>query len=296
MSRSDPYWSATNAAEVAERVVRDQSLTELPIDPMALARDQGITVLRKPARSPGVSGMLLRRGNTFGIIYAAHIDNIGFQNFSVAHELGHYYLPGHIDAVLSNHEIHESQAGFASGDRYEIEADHFAATLLMPRALFRKAMSTFGDGLAAIEKLAERCRTSLTATAIRYARCTREAVAVVLSTGTRINYCFMSDALKDVKDFAWIRKGEGIARNTATFAFNQKFENVRYAARQEADCDLQTWFGGEHSLCATEEVVGLGEYGKTLTVLTALDIEEQLEELEEERDLSESWTPKFRRR
>ena len=55
MSRSDPYWSATNAAEVAERVVRDQSLTELPIDPMALARDQGITVLRKPARSPGVS-------------------------------------------------------------------------------------------------------------------------------------------------------------------------------------------------------------------------------------------------
>ena len=177
MSRSDPYWSATNAAEVAERVVRDQSLTELPIDPMALARDQGITVLRKPARSPGVSGMLLRRGNTFGIIYAAHIDNIGFQNFSVAHELGHYYLPGHIDAVLSNHEIHESQAGFASGDRYEIEADHFAATLLMPRALFRKAMSTFGDGLAAIEKLAERCRTSLTATAIRYARCTREAVA-----------------------------------------------------------------------------------------------------------------------
>ena len=90
-----------------------------------------------------------------------------------------------------------------------------------------------------------------------------------------------------------------IARNTATFAFNQKFENVRYAARQEADCDLQTWFGGEHSLCATEEVVGLGEYGKTLTVLTALDIEEQLEELEEleeERDLSESWTPKFRRR
>ena len=224
MSRSDPYWSAANAAEVAERVVRDQSLTELPIDPMALARDQGISVLRKPARAQGVSGMLLRRGNTFGIIYATHIDSIGFQNFSVAHELGHYYLPGHIDAVLSNHEIHESRAGFASGDRYEIEADHFAATLLMPRALFRKAMSTFGDGLAAIEKLAEQCRTSLTATAIRYARCTREAVAVVLSTGTRINYCFMSDALKDVEGFGWIRKGEGIARDTATFAFNQKFE------------------------------------------------------------------------
>ena len=146
-------------------------------------------------------------GNTFGIAYATHIDSIGFQNFSVAHELGHYYLPGHIDAVLSSGDVHESYAGFASGDRYEIEADHFAATLLMPRALFMRAMSAAGDGLPAIETLAAQCRTSLTATAIRYARCTREPVAVVLSTGSRIHYCFMSDALKDVKGFNWIRKG-----------------------------------------------------------------------------------------
>ena len=113
----------------------------------------------------------------------AHIDSVGF-HFSVAHELGHYYLPGHIDAVLSNSDVHESRAGFASGDRYEIEADLFAATLLMPRTLFTRAMSTAGDGLPAIEKLAEQCHTSLTATAIRYARCTREPVAVVLSSGT----------------------------------------------------------------------------------------------------------------
>ena len=39
-------------------------------------------------------------GNMFGIAYATHIDNVGFQNFSVGHELGHYFLPGHVDAVL----------------------------------------------------------------------------------------------------------------------------------------------------------------------------------------------------
>ena len=93
--------------------------------------------------------MLLRYGSTFGIAYATHIDSIGFRNFSVAHELGHYYLPGHIDAVLSG-DVHESHAGFASGSRYEMEADHFAATLLMPRALFKKAMNVAGDGLRAI--------------------------------------------------------------------------------------------------------------------------------------------------
>ena len=162
MSRTDPYVSATIAAAAAERVVKERAFSALPIDPMALARDLGIKVMQKPARAQGVSGMLLRYGNAFGIAYATHIDNSGFQNFSVAHELGHYYLPGHIDAVLSNGDVHESHAGFASGDRYEIEADHFAATLLMPRALFTKAMSTAGDGLPAIEKLAEQCCTSLT--------------------------------------------------------------------------------------------------------------------------------------
>ncbi len=293
MSRTDPYWSA---AAAAERVVKERSLSALPIDPMALARDLGITVLQKPAHAQGVSGMLLRHGNTFVIAYATHIDNIGFQNFSVAHELGHYYLPGHIDAVLSNSDVHKSHADFASGDRYEIEADHFAATLLMPRALFTRAMSIAGDGLPAIETLAEQCRTSLTATAIRYARCTREPVAVVLSTGTRINYCFMSDALKDVKEFNWIRTGEGLSTDTVTFTFNQNPDNIRRAERDEGTSDLQNWFGGDRSLSATEQVIGLSNYNKTLTVLTALDIEEQIENLDEERELDDSWTPRFRRR
>ena len=157
MNQTDPYWSAT---AVAEKVVRERTLSALPIDPIALAGDLDIKVLPKPASAEGVSGMLLRYGESFGIAYATHIESIGFRNFSVAHELGHYYLPGHVDAVFSNSEIHESHAGFASGNRYEIEADHFAATLLMPRALFKKAMSVAGDGLPAIEKLADQCRTS----------------------------------------------------------------------------------------------------------------------------------------
>ena len=93
MSRTDPYWSATIAAAAAERVVKERSLSVLPIDPILLARDLGITVMQKPARVQGVSGMLLRYGNTFGIAYATHIGSIGFQNFSVAHELGTTIYP-----------------------------------------------------------------------------------------------------------------------------------------------------------------------------------------------------------
>ena len=52
----------------------------------------------------------------------------------------------------------------------------------------------------------------------------------------------------------------------------------------------------DRSLSATEEIIGLGNYGRTLTVLTALDIEEQIEELNDEGEQVESWTPRLGRR
>ena len=293
MNKTDPYLAATLTAE---NVVRDRSISALPVDPIAIARDLGFKVMPKPDSAPGVSGMLLNLGNTFWIAYATHINSIGFRNFSVAHELGHYYLPGHIDAVFSCGLVHKSHASFASGERYEMEADHFAATLLMPNALFRNALRTAGDGLPAIEKLAEQCCTSLTATAIRYTRCTHDPVAIVLSTGRQIDYCFMSDSLKEVEGLNWIRKGEWLSIGTATYSFNQNPERVRHAQREEDTSDLRDWFGGTRSLSVTEEVIGLGNYGKTLTVLTALDIEDQIAEIEEDENLVESWTPRFQRR
>ena len=291
MSRDNLYFPATLAAE---KVVKERGISALPVDPIALAQDLGIKVVAKPASAQGVSGMFLRVDNKYGIAYATHIANIGFQNFSVAHELGHYFLPGHPDAVLADGDVHESRAGFTSGDRYEVEADHFAASLLMPRLLFMEAMRMPGKGLAAIEKLANLCRTSLTATGIRYVQCSRDPLAIVLSTGNQINYCFMSDVLRERKDPNWIRKGTLLPRNTTTFAFNQDVERVGQAARTGGTSDLQDWFGGDHSIPITEEVADLGSYGKTLTVLTALDLEERLEEIEEEENLIESWTPKFR--
>jgi IrrE N-terminal-like domain len=176
--------------------------------------------------------MFIRIGQDYGITYATHINNLGFQHFSVAHELGHYYLPRHIGAVLKDGDIHESRAGFTSPDRYELEADHFAAGLLMPGQLFRSAMRRAGEGLGAIVHLAGLCQTSLTATAIRFTECTSDPVAIVVSTGGRIDYCFMSDALREVEGIDWIRKRQFVPSGTATFAFNRDAKkNIKRRSR-----------------------------------------------------------------
>lgn len=289
MNREDIAW---HAGLVASGVVRDQAITSLPVNPIALAEAVGIHVKAKAVQ--GVSGMLLRTGNNFGIIYSTHIASAGFQNFSVAHELGHYFMPGHIDAVLDDRGIHESHAGFSSDDKYEIEADHFAAALLMPESLFTTAVNTAGEGLSAVETLAALCVTSLTATAIRYTQCTDDAVAVVISTGKRVKYCFMSKALQEIAGINRISKGEQLPPGTPTAEFNKDPERVRRAERTTGTSDLQDWIGGSHSVDMNEDVVGLGGYGKTLTVLSAVNPPD-LEALEEEQELIQSWTPRFRR-
>lgn len=280
------------AARAAERVIRERGLSSLPVDPIAIARGLDIEVRAMPSDAPGVSGMLVRYGNRFAITYSTFIKSDGFRNFSVAHELGHYFLRGHIDAVLSSSDTHRSNGGFLSEDHFEREADHFAAALLMPRSLFTNAMRSAGCGLQAIKKLAEECRTSLTATAIRFTEFSEDAVAIICSTGDKVNYCFMSKALKEV-GVPWLRKGQRLPSASATLAFNRDEQRVSRGETAEDASDLQDWFGGDISSPVTEEVVGLGRYGKTLTVLTAPELIQSMERMQEDEELRDSWRPKF---
>ncbi|WP_137391934.1 ImmA/IrrE family metallo-endopeptidase [Rhodoligotrophos defluvii] len=286
------------AKQKGEALVRELGIDSLAVDPLAIATSRDIVVEAKPDAEPGVSGMLLRHGDAFGILYATHVQSEGFQRFSIAHELGHYFLDGHIDHVLPKDGVHASHAGFVSADPYELEADNFAAGLLMPAHLFRKALGRHEPGFVAVESVAGLCRTSLTATAIRYAELTDDAVAVVVSTGATIDYCCLSDTMKSLPQLTWLRKGSPVPRGTATARLNGNGGRVAAADRAEADVDIMDWLGGTRSVSGTEEVIGLGGYGKTLTVLTCpslVDETYQEDDGEDEEDLIDRWMPHFRR-
>jgi len=189
---------------------------------------------------------------------------------------------------------HESSAGFVSNEKYELEADHFAAGLLMPSYLFDVELNKCQSGLAAVESLSRKCNSSLTATAIRYAQKTPDPVAIVVSEDKIIHYSFISDELRELKGLTWIKKGSQLPKNTVTSRFNSAPENIINCNKADGETTLLDWFGSELSYDVYEEVIGLGNYGKTLTVLSLESIPDQ-EELDEENELEESWTPKFKR-
>jgi Zn-dependent peptidase ImmA (M78 family) len=266
----------------AENVIKQHGFTALPICPFTIAKNADITVQPKDSDEPGVSGFLMRVGNAFAILYARHIANEGFIRFTVAHELGHYFLPGHVEHVFANgNNLHVSYSGFISHNRHERQADQFASAQLMPETLFTKAIDKAGQGFPAIQSLAALCKTSITATAIRFTKYTDDPVAVIVSSGTRVEYCFLSEGLKDVKGLEWLKKGDLIAPRSTTAGFNKNPANVGEAKQDDGCCWLDDWFDGAPQIEMNEDVVGLGSYGKTLTVLFT---EETIEDEEDDDD------------
>lgn len=205
----------------AEDKIKELQITSLPIDPIKIAGDHEITVQSWEPKSPGVSGFLMRRGDAFGIGYSKFINNKGFINFTVGHELGHYFLSGHAERLLIGDKPHYSQSGFVSDNDLEKEADLFSATFLMPENLFRKAIRSNGQGFAAIESIANLCATSITATAIRYAEFSENPAAILVTSDGRVDFCCLSDALKSRQGLSWLKQGDSIPEQSATARFQK---------------------------------------------------------------------------
>lgn len=280
----------------AERVAKESGFFDLPICPFKIAADSGIAVQAKPAEAKGVSGMLVRTGDEFGILYATDIESEGFQRFSIAHELGHFHLEGHVEAVIKM-GAHISRAGFGSDDPYEREADLFAASLLMPEDAFRKATRSAGSGLDAVRQLATLARTSLTATAFRFQELTRDAVAVVQATDGAIDVCFYSERFKGLGRLPFFKRGTILPHGAATKEFHRNSENVRSGRTMEDETRFSDWFGIDGpSVC--EQIIGLGGYGKSLTILVcdvgSDDEFDPDDQADNDEYLRERWTPKFR--
>jgi Zn-dependent peptidase ImmA (M78 family) len=271
MARRDPFSFATRQAE--ELVRNELAIKRLEdIDPTSIAESRNIKVYPMSDAYEGVSGMLIKHKDDFLIAYNTFIKSVGFRRFSIGHEVGHYFLEGHIDELLPfGQDKHISQGGFVSDNRFEREADHFAVGLLMPEYLFRPAMDKAGEGLDAIETLRKRCRTSLSATAIRYQELTDEAVAVIQCAGNRIEYCCMSSRMLELKPGRWPRRGDVVPSGTGAALLHASPKRI--AENERLDCETrgEDWFRSFKDVELFEETVGMGAFGRTLSVITTVD-------------------------
>jgi hypothetical protein len=248
-------------------VLRRHDMLRLPVDPHSIAALNDIAMEARALE--GIAGCLMHVGGAFGIVYSTSIPSDGFMRFSLAHELGHYFLPGHPQTLFGDGAtVHFSQAGFVSNSRVEREADNFAAGLLMPEAPFRAALRNAGTGFRAVERLSSDCGTSLTSTAIRYARFSDDPVAVVVSERGRVAYGFLSTSMRGVRGVGRLERGASIPETCPTTSMWNESNKLGPGARSEGTSNLSDWFEDAPDVEVAEDSVWLGTYGKCLTVLS----------------------------
>lgn len=136
----------------AEKLLDEHRFRSPPIDVERLAELLGVQVSYQEFEEPDVSGILYREDSRKLIaINKGHHANR--KRFSIAHEIGHLLLHQGVPVIVdktfrvAHLNRRDAKSGLAT-DRQEIEANQFAAALLMPRALvsvsIRRHFKTWG--------------------------------------------------------------------------------------------------------------------------------------------------------
>jgi Zn-dependent peptidase ImmA (M78 family) len=157
------------AKRLAGRMLKEHGVHEAPVDVEALARDEGIRVVFQPLEDH-VSGMLVQTGTemVIGVNDRHHVNR---QRFTLAHELAHAQMHASSPTVyVDGMMVHFRGAQQASAAPIEVEANAFAAALLMPEEFLRGDLKSHVIDMfdeVAVKKLAERYRVSVQALTIR---------------------------------------------------------------------------------------------------------------------------------
>lgn len=272
------------ARSTATALLDEVGVTTLPVDPFAIAKMKRISVVEREL-PPDIYGACGYLDNAFHIVISSLCPTPGHRRFTAAHELGHYHLPKHVDRMFSaGVTLVASEGGhFQDGaSDVEREADHFASELLMPERLIRPLLRG-RPSLAVARAIATACEVSLTSAAISMARLTGDPVVVLMSHRGTVEWPSIGSALRS---YPWARskmKGEQAPRRSCTRRLAENPGAVLDGAEMGQDSLLCEWLPGAPSWVEVqEEAIGLGTYGRVLTILRPKRLPDPDEEQERE--------------
>ena len=139
----------------------------------------------------GCLGNMIRQKSKGIITISSSIGYEKQKRFVTAHELGHWLM--HKDVPNFNCDDNKLYMWHGNGSKYEVEANTFAAELLMPTMLFKSECQKKEFSSELILNLASTFQTSITATSFRFSDIGNESIMVVYSKGRRVRWYKPSD-------------------------------------------------------------------------------------------------------
>ena len=272
-------------AEILEHSsdVADEDAPSGRVSTARICKAKGISIVHNSYGSTKFDGMLVLRGGSWVILCNLDTGNTPGstrERFTIAHELGHYHIPEHRKQLLAGCRSHGSYAGAFDGAESveELEADTFAANLLMPIGRFAPKLNCSKQTpLATIRALRQEFDTSWESTAIQAMR----HDARIITIAKWKNDCFAWHRISEpafkaggYRSFQ-LRDINSIPRDCATALALKDSElggdnEIRSNAVTAAHCFGWVAAGGKRDILIREEAVRNGRFG-VLSVFSTLE-------------------------
>lgn len=212
------------------------------------------------------------------------------RRFTIGHEFGHFLLPFHGDkAQCAKADMGVLKSKDPNRAR-EAEANRFAASLLMPKKLFGRDIRRLGaPETEHIIKLAANYSVSKEAAARRYTDVCDHTCAVIFSHRGRLRYFCKTENFP----FLAIEHDQPLPRNS--ISASKQSQPGQMSAWSETAPEI--WLSASHRFrnkVLYEQFLDQAN-GYRLSMLTIDDAPDE-DELDEDEQLEESWTPRFPRK
>ena len=259
--------------ELSEDIANEDSVSGR-VCPTRICAKKGIKLVHDSYGKGKFDGMLVYRDGEWVIL--CNYDNgntpgCSRERFTISHELGHYHIPEHRRQLMAGCRPHGSYAGAFDGAESieELEADTFAANILMPPGRFLPRLQSIKlTPLATVVALRKEFDSSSESTAIQAMRYDIRVVAITKW---------------DADSLAWHRISEPFFRSTGyrQFRLREKHTLPPDCATVAAFADSESQFdsaihetvvtaafcfghvaaGGKRDILLREEAVRNGRFG-----------------------------------
>lgn len=180
----------TYISELAEFIAKDYCPKGV-IQPEIIAKAKGISYSYGEYAND-FDGMLEHSNGNFHIYINTDRLEHAYKpraRFTFAHELGHYFIDDHRNALRSGQApAHSSFTNFASENTVEREADYFAACLLLPEERLKNDCFKRKFNFRLADEMAHKYQTSITSTLLRLITIDLYPMMVVCSQDGKIKW------------------------------------------------------------------------------------------------------------
>ncbi len=202
-----------HASELAETIVKDLGFIAPPISPLKVAKSEKRRIrLFGHDFGDAFDGRLEYQAPRFLLFYNTKYDAWPHRGehhpkvlFTIAHELGHFFLTPHREYLKKSRKPHGSHTEFVSDNLSEREADAFAAALLMPRYLADKTINAGPGTLKAIQAARDLFEVSLISMMVRWVQISNYPCAMCVVQARNIQWGFTSEPFKKAGAYRVLR-------------------------------------------------------------------------------------------